>query len=161
MRWDRLFGDVEESAADVMADERDTLAEELGAEAWAEMSWTDLLTGHVVLTVQGGGEARGAVLWSAPDLVMLSADGREVAIARDAVMTAVVSERGAATVRRVGWPAVFRAAQEDAEDVQVVRRDGGLVCGPVAAVVADAVGLVEGGRRKVSPWTALAAVRRH
>ncbi len=161
MRWDRLFGDVEESAADVMADERDTLAEELGAEAWAEMSWTDLLAGDVVLTVQGGGEVRGAVLWSAPDLVVLSADGREVAIARDAVMTAVVSQRGAATVRRVGWPAVFRAAQEDAEDVQVVRRDGGLVSGPVVAVVADAVVLAEGGPRKIIPWTALASVRRH
>ncbi|OUZ12837.1 hypothetical protein BHE97_01130 [Aeromicrobium sp. PE09-221] len=161
MRWDRLFGEVEESAADVMADERDTLAEELGAEAWAEMSWTDLLAGDVVLALQGGGEVRGAVLWSSPDLVMVSAGGREVAVARDAVMTAVASGRGAATARRVGWPAVFRAAREDAEDVQVVRRDGGTVSGPVVAVVADAVVLVEGGRRKVIPWTALASVRRH
>lgn len=160
MRWDRLFGDVEESAADVIADERDTLAEELGAEAWAQMSWTDLLAGDVALTVRGAGEIRGAVLWSSPDLVMVSVGGREVAIARDAVLTAVVSQRGTATVRRVGWSAVFRAAQEDAEEVQAVRCDGGLVSGPVAAVLADAVVLVEGGRRKVIPWTALASARR-
>ncbi len=161
MRWDRLFEDVEASAADAVADERDALAEELGAEAWAELSWGDLLSGEVVLIVQGVGEVRGEVGWSSSDLVVLSGGAQDLIVARVAVMSAITSGRGGGRLRRIGWSSIFRSVAEEAQEVQLVRRDGGIVFGRVAAVLADAVVLAEQGRRTVIPWTALAMVRPH
>lgn len=157
MRWDRLFAEIELSAADAVLDERDALAEDLADEAWAERSWAESLAGDVVLQVLGAGEVRGRVQAVMADLIALVSGQDDVLVARQAVMAAW-GRRGAPSLTRRGWAAVFRAARDDCEPVRLTRLDGTTVEGQVMAVMRDAV-LIAAGREVFIPWSAVAVLR--
>lgn len=143
MRWDRLLGEIEASALDDAALERDALAGELVDEEWSGVRAQDLVWGDVALEVRGVGWVEGRVARSTKDFVVLTAGAREIVVAWSAVLgwrggTGRAPElRGVSA--RLGWSQLLRAIRDDGDDVHLVRIDGSQVSGTVEAVTQDAV----------------------
>lgn len=165
MRWDRLLAEIEASTLDEAALERDALAGELVDEEWAGARARDLIWGDVALEVRGAGWIEGQVVRSAEEFVVLTAGGREVVVARSAVLgwrggTGRAPElRGVSA--RLGWSQLLRAIRDDGEDVRVLRIDGSQVVGRIDAVTLDAIRVQShGGAGPGAPevWLALAAL---
>lgn len=158
-RWDRLFAEVESTAAEAHADERDALARDLVDEQWSTVSWRDLLGGTVMIEVEGLGQVEGPVRY-AGDLVVIDRGGPWLAIVPEAVLT-VSSDDG----RAQSVPPMRRDRRQfalmlvaDGSAVRVVRRDGRSVVAVVRAVGSDFVQMESAGRVVSLPWGAIAAI---
>lgn len=160
MRWDRLFADLEGSAFDEHADERDALAEDLSDEQWAVLSWTEVLGDpDVRLRVVGVGEVAGPVT-AAGELLLIGREGRRLAVLPDAVTAVSGCDGRAAAVPRLSRTRrqFARALRDEGSEVRIAQRDGSVLEGRVVAVGADFVQLSVGARRVTVPWTWIAAV---
>lgn len=159
MRWDRLFADLESTAADAVADERDALAHDLRDEQWAGLRWRDLLGGASALQVEGLGTVAGRVV-AAGDLVLLDAGGQWWAVVPEAVLAVVSTDGRAQPVPplRRSRRQFLRALRDEAGEVRLARRDGSVVTGRVTAAGDDFVQVETAGRRVSVPWPAVSAL---
>jgi len=143
MRWDRLLAEIEASALDEAALERDALAGELVDEEWSGVRARDLIWGDVALEARGVGWIEGQVVRSTEEFVVLAAGAREVVVARSAVLGWRGGSGRAPELRgvsaRLGWSQLLRAIRDDGEDVRVLRIDGSQVVGRIDAVTPDAI----------------------
>ncbi|TCI95682.1 hypothetical protein [Aeromicrobium sp. IC_218] len=163
MRWDRLFAEIEQQAADEDLLERDALVADLTEEEDAETSWSDLVGVRTRLRVRGAGVVEGEVLGVRPALVHVRAAGADVLVASSAVLgVAPPGPRrppAAQVVQRLGWPAAWRLLRDEQVDVVVVLVDGSRVAGRVARVGRDHVEVVgESGGAELLVYAALATV---
>ncbi len=171
MRWDRLLAEIEASALDEAALERDALAAELVDEEWSGARARDLVWGEVALDVRGVGWVEGRVIRSAEEFVVLAEEAREVVVARGAVLGWRGGSGRAPELRglsaRLGWSQLLRALRDDGEDVRLVRVDGAQLTGTVDVVTQDAIRLGPstratpggaGATGAAGPWVMLSAV---
>lgn len=163
MRWDRLFAEIEQQAADEDLLERDALVADLAEEEDAETSWSDLVGSRTRLRVLGAGVVEGEVLGVRPALLHVRSGGRDVLVASTAVLS--VAPPGprrppaAEVVQRLGWSAAWRLLRDEATEVVVVLVDGSRVAGRVARVGRDHVELVgETGGAELLAYRGLATV---
>ncbi len=160
MRWDRLFADIEGSAIDAQADQRDSLADDLRDEQWGTLGWLDLLGGDEVrLQIAGLGEVVGRVV-GCGDLVLVDDASGWLAVVPEAV-TGVGSVDGRAApapVFRRTRRQFARALRDEGTAVRVVRRDGSVVEGAITAAGGDFVQLSSGMSRVTLPWSWIAAL---
>lgn len=155
-----MFAELEAGLDDESDRDRDALADELTAEAWAATSWRDLLGGRAVLDVEGMGRVEGAVELAGRDVIHLVADSGDVLVRTDAVVA--VREPGARVAAgsglELGWRPALRALAE--EPVRVHCRSGMTLDGAIDAVGQDFVRVrADSGVRTVLPIGAVAAVR--
>ena len=164
MRWDRLLAEIEASALDEAALERDALAVELTDEEWSGARIRDLVWGDVALDVRGVGWVEGRVLRSTEEFMVLAEAAREIVVARAALLGWRGGSGRAPEPRgveaRLGWAQLLRALRDEGEPVCVVRTDGVAVTGVVGAVTREAVRLEGSGKENPgSPvWVVLTAV---
>lgn len=163
MRWDRLFAEIEQQAADEDLLERDALVADLAEEEDAETSWSDLVGVRTRMRVLGAGVVEGEVLGVRPALVHVRTAGGDVLVSSDAVLS--VAPPGprrppaAEVAQRLGWPSAWRVLRDEAADVVVVLVDGSRVAGRVARVRRDHVELVgESGAAELLAYRGLATV---
>lgn len=160
VRWERLFAELEAGLDDESDRDRDALADELTAEAWAATSWRSLLGGHAVLDVEGVGRVEGTVELAGRDLIHLVANVGDVLVRPDAVTA--VRDPGTRTAAEsgleLGWRPALRALAE--ETVRVHCRSGMTLDGVLDVVGQDFVRVrADSGVQTVLPIGALAAVR--
>lgn len=160
MRWERLFADLEAGLDDESDRDRDALAEELTAEAWAETSWRELLGGDVVLDVAGAGRVEGHAELVGRELLHLTGPSGDVLVRTDAV-TAVrdPGQRSAVgSALDLGWRPALRALA--AEPVRIQCRSGVAWDGVVDAVGDDFLRVrTDSGARTLIPIAAVAVIR--
>jgi len=163
MRWDRLFADLEGEAARLAKVEIETVAAELGDEAWGQTSWRRLLGGRVELEVRGAGRVSGEVASVNEVLIRLRGDTGDRLVATSSVLEIVDSEHRSDPPGRVeaalGWPSALRRLRDAGEDVRVTGDDGRVVTGRIDAVGQDFVRIVvESGRRRIVLLDAVAMI---
>jgi hypothetical protein len=141
VRWERLFDDLEGQLAAAQADE---LAAEVADRLRAAGA------GLLALGVVGAGTIEGAVAQLGPDWLLLAGPGRaELLVATDAVQwvtglgpQALQAPDDPITGRlRLGY--ALRVVARDRAPVQVVLRDGTVVCGTLDRVGGDFLDVAE------------------
>ncbi len=159
MRWARLFADLEDSAADAIAAERDALAAELKDAHWAQLGWQDLLGGQVTLEVAGHGQLQGPAVY-AGELILLEHDGRWTAVVPSAVLGVYAGDGRAAPAKQMRRTKTqfARMLRDEAVAIQVTRRDGKVLLGLIENVGQDFVQLQLVNRRLSIPWSAIATL---
>lgn len=152
MRWERLFGELENALSDETKLEHESLASELRDEEWAATAWTDLLGGTVELSVRGHGRIRGHVEVLGPDVLAV---GHHV-VRLAAIESVASGERaGSPEPTRYSWRIVMRTMLEtEGSQVQVTTLAGTHFRGELTVLGADHI--VVGGA--VVPWQQVALV---
>lgn len=135
MRWERLFGELENALSDDTKLEHEFLASELRDEEWAATSWTDLLGGTVQLTVRGHG-ALSVEVEVLADGVLATAHHL---IRWVAVESFTPGQRaGSPAPTRYSWRSLVRALVEnEGPRVRVTTLSGAQVAGDLTVVGGD------------------------
>lgn len=155
-----MFAELEAGLDDESDRDRDALADELTAEAWAAVCWRDLLGGHAVIEVEGVGRVEGDVEFAGAELLHLAGAGADVLVRTGAVLA--VLDPGARTVAQgglaLGWRPALRAL--GAEPVRIHSRSGAVHDGVIDAVGGDFIRLrADSGAVAALPISTLAVVR--
>lgn len=163
MRWDRLFTEIEASAADDELVERDALVEDLREGELAATTWRQLTGGRVCLEVAALGRIEGDLLSANEVLLHLQTAQAHVLINPVSVMAIVHTTKRAgrqsAVSQRLGWPTVMRMLQRDQDRVRVCRTDASTVSGLIDLVGADFVRVRDdAGNAPLIPLVAITAV---
>lgn len=161
MRWDRLFAELEASAADDALVEREAMVSELRDEEWSRTPWRELLGGQVEVEVAGAGRLSGTVGLVNERLLRLDAGGLEHVVALGAVLGVRTDGRAPALTSvdaRLGWGRVLRSMRDDGDEVLLVRVDGSSLRARVEHVVDGGVLVRSAERTLLVPLQALAVV---